>query len=95
MKRWLITSVVLVAIVALPLSHLLMAHRDPKVTICHKASSAVGPGHVINVSHHAMGKHLQNHFLDCFPPDAVATDGRSCLCFLPEPPDNTCPTCRR
>ena len=80
MKRLITASIVLVAIVALPLSHLLMA-KNHKIAICHK-------GHVISVgSQNAADKHLQNH-PDCHA-EIVAPDG-SCLCEHPGPPELPC-----
>ena len=55
MKRLLIASVVLVAIAALPMSHLLMGHPGQgKGAVFHN-------GHVICVSHHAIRRHVIGH----------------------------------
>ncbi len=54
MKKLITATVLLLAIAALPLSHLLLAHPPGKVPICHK-------GYVIVVSNHAVGKHIANH----------------------------------
>ena len=82
MKKLITATVLLLAITALPLSHLLLA--DPgKVAICHK-------GYVIMVSHHAVAKHFAKHG-DCLAGVVMVPNGPTgfhCECnALPQPCD--------
>jgi len=62
MKRLLVLCVVLAFVVAIPLSHSLMAQKDGKVRLCHvtKADDLGVYGHVIEVSINAKNAHC-NH----------------------------------
>ncbi len=66
MKRLLIASVVLVAIAALPLSHLLMAGKQGKVTFCHR-TGVVPDGEE--------GGNCVNEFGTVIDPDTFASCG--------------------
>jgi len=77
MKRLITASFLLLVLVALPLSHLLMADsRAPRLTavLCHN-------GHVIHVNAHAAAAHAAHD--DCGAP--VLPPGSPCDCTPPMP----------
>jgi hypothetical protein len=82
MKRLLVLLLIVGFVVALPLSHLVLAKGPaPKVEICHVTDSGsvfgdtVVVGHVISVSENALDAHLAHGDLEDFKdltPDGAA-----------------------